>query len=63
MKVRFYNQWNGCSMKDGGTFPITLIDINADIHPSYKTFDMTLFNFGLVIHFKKKQKESTDAKE
>ena len=51
MKIEFHNEWRGNSLSDGGAFPITLVDIYADIHKSYRYFSITIFNFCLVIDF------------
>lgn len=54
MKIEFLNYWIGNSMKDGRCFPIHIIDIYADINPSYKFFVITIFNFGIAITWKEK---------
>ena len=54
MKIEFLNYWLGNSMKAGGCFPLHLLDIYADINPSYMYFGITLLNFGISIDFGKK---------
>ena len=54
MKISFLNYWIGSSMKDGGAFPIHLIDIYADIHPTFRYFGFTILNFGISIEAKGK---------
>ena len=54
MKVKVFNQWQGCTMEDGGCFPITLFEAYADIHPSYRFVDITILNFCFVIQFRRK---------
>lgn len=54
MKIEFLNYWIGNSMGDGGCFPIHIIDIYADINPSYRFFGITIFNFGISITFGEK---------
>jgi len=49
MNVNIDNRWRGCSMRDGGCFPITVFEVYADIHPSYRYFEVTVLNFSLVI--------------
>jgi len=51
MKIEFYNYWVSCSMKDGHCFPLHLLEIYADIHPSFRFFGITLFNFGVSVEF------------
>ncbi len=51
MKIEYTNYWLGNSMKDGGCFPIHLLDVYADIHPSYRFLGITIFNFGVSIEF------------
>jgi len=53
MKIRFYNEWLGNSMKDGGAFPITIFDLSIDIHPSYKFLMIIILNFSIEIDFRK----------
>ena len=45
MRFKFLNYWRGSSFKDGGAFPITLIGIGGGIHPSFREFGITIFNF------------------
>jgi len=49
MKIKFLNYWEGNSMKDGGAFPITLIEFFVDIHPSYKYVSFTILNYSIAI--------------
>jgi len=51
MKITFLNYWEGNSMKDGGAFPITLIEFFADIHPSFKYVEFAFLNFSITIEF------------
>jgi len=53
MKIRFYNEWIGNSMKNGGAFPITIFEIFIEIHPTYKVLIATVLNFRIEIDFKK----------
>ena len=52
MKIELHNEWRGNSLKDGGAFPITLINAYADIHKSYRYFSITILNFYLVFDLK-----------
>jgi len=49
VKIKFLNYWSGNSMKDGGAFPITLIEFFVDIHPSYKYASFAILNFCIAI--------------
>ena len=49
MKITFWNYWEGNSMEDGGAFPITFLEIYADIHPSYKYASFAFLNFCITI--------------
>ena len=55
MKIGFGNYWLGNSMKHGGCFPIYFFRIDADIHPSYRFFEIIFFNFGISVEFPYKQ--------
>ncbi len=56
MKLEFWNNWKGCSLKPGHAFPFTLIDIYGDFNPSYRFFIFTLLNFSIVLDFKSKSR-------
>ena len=51
MKLELRNEWRGNSLKDGGAFPITFLDIYADIHSGYRFFSITILNFALNVDF------------
>ena len=60
MRLEFFNCWLENSMKPGGTFPISFINIYADLHPSYRFLEITILNFGVSICFRTKNKESPE---
>ena len=53
MRIDVYNQWKSCSMGHGGCFPITVFELYADIHPTYRFLDLTILNFCFVIQFRR----------
>ena len=60
MRLEFFNCWTDNSMKPGGAFPISFIDIYADLHPSYRFLEIKIFNFGVSLCFRTKNKESPE---
>jgi hypothetical protein len=54
MKISFYNEWKETTMQPGGAFPIRLIEIYFDIHPSYHFMEISFFNFSLTIEIEHK---------
>lgn len=53
MKIRFWNQWIGNSMKPGGAFPIEFLGLYVDINPSYRYLCITVLNFSIEVSFKR----------
>ena len=51
MKIAFLNYWEGNSFKDGRYFRIHFIDIYADLHSSYRYFEITILNLGISMSF------------
>ncbi len=53
MRIEFWNVWKGCSLKPGEAFPFDLIEIYADFNRGYRFFQIIIFNFGIILDFKK----------
>ena len=53
MRVDFFSCWKENSMKPGGAFPISFLEIFADIHPSYRFMEIRILNFGISLDFRK----------
>ena len=51
MHIKFINGWRGNSMRDGGCFPVSVIDVFMDLHPTYRVLSIAILNFFIEIHF------------